>query len=254
MPPGSNDTTMLTFVDKKREELRALVDGLDPDGPSRILLLGRSTARLTGRVGVLPGSFNPPTNAHIALAQSGRDAGLSSILYLLSKRTINKESVSGINLADRLALLDQIARPVGDRVALTNCGLYVDQARGLRAVLPATTRIVFLVGFDKIVQILDARYYEDRNAALDTLFSIASFMVAPRDSAGPDDLTHLLENPVNRRFVDKVTPIALAPENRVLSSTRVRRGESSDVPPVVRDFIARWRPFDESGTYAARSA
>ena len=37
-----------------------------------------------------------------------------------------------------------------------------------------------IYGYDKVVQIFDPRYYDDRDAALDRLFALSSLLVAPR--------------------------------------------------------------------------
>ena len=55
--------------------------------------------------------------------------------------------------------------------------------------MPALERLVFLVGFDKIVQIFDPRYYDDREDALRQLFSVASFAVAPAGGPAVRSLT-----------------------------------------------------------------
>jgi nicotinamide-nucleotide adenylyltransferase len=226
--------------------LERLVELLDTSGPIEArLVLGLPAAAGSGRIGLLPGSFNPPTDAHVALAAAGRAARLDAVVYVLSKVTVNKEQVSGIQLADRLELLRRIAEPTKDGVAFANRGLYVDLVGALRRVLPRAQELVFLVGFDKIVQIFDPRYYDDRDAALTVLFERASFFVAPRGEADERDLAVLLNERANRRFRDRVRAVQLPEEYREASSTRVRRGEAEDVPAVVADYLERYRPFKE---------
>jgi nicotinamide-nucleotide adenylyltransferase len=191
-----------------------------------------------GRVGLLPGSFNPPTNAHVALAAAGRASGLDCVYYVLADRTVDKERVTGIPLADRLALLSEL----GEGVASVPRGLYVDMAEAMRDALP-DAELVFLVGHDKIVQVFDPRYYQDRDAALEELFSLASFLVAPRGDDDEDDLSELLARPENCRFTDRVAALPLDARYRDASSTRVRQGQSGDVPPVVAAYLARAKPF-----------
>jgi nicotinic acid mononucleotide adenylyltransferase len=192
----------------------------------------------SGRVGLLPGSFNPPTNAHVALAAAGRAAGLTCVYYVLAQRTVDKERVTGIPLDDRLALLSQL----GEGVASVAQGLYVDIATEMRSALPES-ELVFLVGHDKIVQIFDPKYYRERDAALDELFGLASFLVAPRGDADHDELAELLARPENRRWGARVAPLPFDERHRDASSTRVRRGESHDVPSVVAEYLARASPF-----------
>jgi nicotinamide-nucleotide adenylyltransferase len=222
-------------------QLSEVVEELDADGPLEARVVVPASGE--GRVGLMPGSYNPPTEAHVALAKAGRAAGLKAVYYLLSKRTVNKEQVSGIPLDDRLELLRRLAEPEGDGVVFDNRGLYVDHAAVMRRALPRATELTFLVGFDKIVQIFDPRYYDDRDAALSELFDLASFLVAPRGESDESDLRALLDRPENRRFAERVRGIPLAEVHRHSSSTRVREGGAEDVPPVVADYLARFRPF-----------
>jgi nicotinic acid mononucleotide adenylyltransferase len=126
----------------------------------------------------------------------------------------------------------------------------VDQARIARAAFPTLDSLVFLVGFDKIVQIFDPRYYEDRNAALEQLFALATFLVAPRGTDDADALAALLARPENQRFAGAVEPLDLPVGLREVASSAVRQavegGGAPDqtVPPVVQAFI------DATGVYA----
>ena len=163
--------------------LHDALDALDPGGPpvARVLWPPGDPPSV-GRAGVLAGSFNPPTLAHTALLEHARcEQGVAHAWFLLSKHIVDKERVSGAMLEDRLLLLRLIAesRP-GFGVVLTNRGLYVDQALALRSVLGPAVEIIFVVGYDKIVQIFDPRYYTDRDTALAQLFAQASFLAAPR--------------------------------------------------------------------------
>ena len=223
-------------------ELTALADTLDADGPLEARIVERAAPG--ARVGLLPGSYNPPTQAHVALARAGRAAGLDAVYYLLSKRTVNKEQVTGIPLADRLELLRRLAAPDGDGVAVDNRGLYVDHAAAMQAALPSARELVFLVGFDKIVQIFDPRYYDDRDGALTRLFELSSFLVAPRGEADEGDLRDLLGRAENRPFAGGVKAIPLADVYRHSSSTKVREGAAGHVPPLVADYLTRFKPFD----------
>jgi nicotinamide-nucleotide adenylyltransferase len=185
------------------------------------------------RLGLLAGSFNPPTIAHQTLARAGLTAGgLDHAWYTLSTRTVDKEVVTGAGLEDRLLLLDLLVE--SDRrlgVLLVNRGLYVDQARLVRAAYPTLGELVFMVGFDKIVQIFDPRYYDDRDTALEQLFALATFLVAPRGDDDETALTALLARPKNRRFTGAVRPLDLPPELREVASSTVRLGLAEGAPP-----------------------
>ena len=199
-------------------------------------------------VGVLTGSFNPLTRAHAALAQAGRRAGLPGVLLAISVHTIDKAEVTGLSLVNRLVILQRFARrrhALG--VVAFSQGLYVQQAQALRRRWPGS-QPVFLVGYDKIVQILDPHYYDDREAALRTFFSLAGLLVAPRAGAGPSELRALLERPENRPYAPFITYLPLPPAAArlsALSATQVRARAAAGedlrglVPRETIDFLAR---------------
>ena len=240
------------------QALRGLV--AQPDGAVRQVA---GDLPLAGaRLGLLAGSFNPPTIAHQTLAQAGLTAGgLDHAWYTLSTRTVDKEVVTGAGLEDRLLLLDLLVA-VDPRlgVLLLNRGLYVDQARLVRAAYPTLGELVFLVGFDKIVQIFDPRYYDDRDAALEQLFALATFLVAPRGQDEAPALASLLAQPENRRFADAVRPLDLPPGLREVASSTVRTGladgEQPDqtVPSEVTAFVEATGLYVDEERYGRRRA
>jgi nicotinamide-nucleotide adenylyltransferase len=152
-------------------------------------------------------------------------------------------------LLDRILLLQTLLRRrlphVG--ILLFNRGLYVEQAEAIRASFPRVRRIFFLMGFDKIEQILDPRYYEDRNAALEALFRQAELLVAPRRGQGPAlSLRDLLDRPENHRFARFIHALPFDPLYRDISSTRIRQDGAAyehDVPQEVRQFMRETRAY-----------
>jgi nicotinic acid mononucleotide adenylyltransferase len=190
------------------------------------------------RLGVLTGSFNPLTRAHVALVQAGLRAGLETVLLAITVQTIDKERVTGLALDERLELLIRYARRRRRlAVGAFNHGLYVDQARALAARWPRST-LAFLIGFDKLLQILDPRYYDDREAALSALFARADLLVAPRDRAGPEDVEALRARPENLAYAAHIQPLPLPPgatNLRPLSATAVRARVAAghDISPLV---------------------
>lgn len=192
----------------------------------------------------LPGSFNPPHRAHFSLLAAARDAWSADAgAFVLSARTVDKEQVSGVWLEDRLWLMCQL---VDSRTAMvvTNRGLYYEQALALHGLCPHLEALAFVTGYDKIVQIFDPRYYDDRERALDLLFARASFLVAPRGKASERDLEGLLARPENAPYASKVSALPVAPDLARVSSTRARvEGDLSDLPTLVGEFVR------ESGCY-----
>ena len=116
----------------------------------------------------------------------------------------------------------------------------------MRRSFPHVRRIFFLIGFDKIVQIFDPRYYQERDAALVELFHLAEFLVAPRGNDGEKELSALLHQPQNARFASYVYPLPFNAIYRNVSSTAVRRkpaGVATDVPREVRQFMRETRAY-----------
>ena len=126
-----------------------------------------------------------------------------------------------------LAMLAETRSNVG--VVLCNRGLYVEQAEALRRkTVPPGQELVFVVGFDKIQQILDPRYYTDREASLNRLFSLARFLVAERDAHGSQALEALLSEPANRAYRGRIAELTTLPGDHdpALSSTSVRTAQA----------------------------
>ncbi len=237
--------------------IQSLLNRLDPDAQPQALILPGSPVP-TGSIVVFPGSFNPPTNAHLAMLRQAqrfeqlRGTGPVSVVYAaISKRTTDKERVERPLLLDRIALLETILQnhTPGVGIMLFNRGLYVEQAEGIRTAFPGVTKLYFLVGFDKIVQIFDAHYYTDRDAALRELFALAELLVAPRAGSGEEELRKLLDAPQNRQFARHVHLLPLDAQYRDISSTDIRQdfaAHRQDVPPEVQRFIRETHAYEQA--------
>jgi nicotinic acid mononucleotide adenylyltransferase len=213
------------------------------------------------RILLIPGSFNPLTWAHVALAINawltlnpvGGKRPIAYCLWSGAISTVAKERVERASWADRLAQLVTLSRASVSHsgVALFNKGLYVDQARALRSMVHPESELVIVVGFDKIVQIFDERFYEDRDAALHELFRMARMLVAPRGPAGEEELRALLDQPSNRAFADRVQLMEAA--QTPLSSSQIRAIAASSTAP---EDLATLAPPEscalirETGAYA----
>jgi|GEM_PF-324302 len=213
-----DDTAALCDLYVRLHNLQA-VDHVSVDA----LYAGERFARPES-VALITGSFNPLTTAHVALAEAAlREGGFDMIVWGIATSTIDKEMVERASLEDRFTQLIAFSHVFPDgAVVAFNKGLYVDEARALRQVLPADCTINIVVGFDKIVQILDPRYYSDREVALRELFELASIRVAPRAEFGEAALRELLAQPDNRRYQDMVAYLPLNPVYAAKSSTEVR--------------------------------
>lgn len=207
-----------------------------------------------GTIGIMAGSFDPLTNAHLALARAARAAGGCDTVYLaLSRHTVDKETRVRPTDAERALLLRQVARrEPGLGVLAFNRGLYAEQAVAARALFPDAA-IRFVVGFDKARQIFDPRYYADRDAALRQLFAHVTLLIAPREGDGADALAALLARPENWPFREHIRALPLDPAWADASATRVRAAAkvgdtaalSNLVPPETRAWIAALGPYGD---------
>lgn len=232
--------------------VQRLLDGLDPQAMPQVRLVPGSPGP-QGDTIVFPGSFNPPTTAHLAMLQQAHKKfghGGMRVYAAISKHTIDKETVERPLLVDRILLLDTVLHnhALHSGILLFNRGLYVEQAEAIRSQYHKVGQLYFLVGFDKIVQIFDARYYENRDKALRELFDLAEMLVAPRAGASAAELTALLAQPENAPFARHVHLLPLHATFRDISSSRIRQSLASheqDVPSEVQRFIR------ETGAYSS---
>jgi len=215
-------------------------------GPPRLEVLWPYSPGSPERVGIVSGSFDPMTLAHAAMADAlARSAEL--VLFLYSPRTLPKEAGPGgdpgaalLSPRDRVASLLAYCRSRRGRgVAVCSHGLYADQAEAAVGALPGAD-IVFGVGSDKLVQLADPKWYEDRDRALDRLLSVARVAYAVRQGQDEPVAGVLKEM---HRWRERIQPVDLPSGLADLSSRRVREvvangGDVGDlVPSEVLPFI-----------------
>lgn len=231
--------------------IQTLLDQLDPEAEAKALIVPGSPEPRRGVI-VFPGSFNPPTTAHLALLKQAhlyaRGHEPLNLYTAFSKQTVDKESVERPLLLDRIMLLHTLLkhRLPQTGIMLFNRGLYVEQAEAIHASFLGVKRILFLIGFDKIVQILDPHYYENRNKASRELFNLAELLVAPRGGDGEQELDALIHKPENELFAPYIHPLPLNTAYRYVSSTHIRedvKGSFHDIPREVREFMLKTRAY-----------
>ncbi|HTK15294.1 MAG TPA: hypothetical protein VL769_02790, partial [Acidimicrobiia bacterium] len=126
------------------------------------------------RRGVYPGSFDPPTIAHAAIAEAAvRAAQLDALDLAISERALGKDAATQRPLAERLAAIERLTatRPWLD-VVVTDAQLIADIAAGYDAVV---------MGADKWEQVRDPAWYANDPAARDAaLARLPRVLVAPR--------------------------------------------------------------------------
>lgn len=242
----------MKFLDKfhnnpEFEKYSHLINQLYTDGAPEIVFVHRPTHRIseTGKkLGVFSGSFNPITVAHIKMFDEARkEFNLDEMLLLLAKANVDK-SEFGMPLAGRILTLKRYA-DAGNHVSIgiSSHGRYIDKVSALKAVYPENTEFHFIVGYDTLVRIFDAKYYADMNVELKELFSECRFIVANRNNVGLETIKKYLNQPTIQPYSSYISVLILPDFYSEISSTEVRdrieRGETIShlVPSVVEHYL-----------------
>jgi hypothetical protein len=122
--------------------------------------------------GCFPGTFDPPTVAHLAIAEAARSrCALDRVDLVLSRDPLGKPG-AGHTLGRRLAVLERVAatRPwLG--VAVTDQRHLADIAAGYD---------VLILGADKWAQVLDVAFYDSEAHRDEAIARLPRLAVAPR--------------------------------------------------------------------------
>lgn len=170
------------------------------------------------RVGVYPGSFNPPTTAHLAIAAAARiQRRLDQVVLAHSHRVLGKDAVERPLFRHRVDVLESVAAEL-DWLAtvVTEKRLLADIAEGYDLVI---------MGADKWHQIQELGWYGGDEAERDaTLARLPDVAVAPRPPLVVPDELRLDLPPVS---VDGI------------SSSEARSGRLELMAPAAQRFAAR---------------
>ena len=179
-------------------------------------LLRRGAGGARG-VALLAGAWNPPTRAHVALAEAAREFAPEVLLTLPGVLPHKEFEEPGFDT--RLGWLLQLAAGrewLG--VAAGGSGLFVELARGLRAADPSVEQIFVVCGSDAAERFLNWDYAD--GAGVERQLREFTLLVAPRGApfVPPE------------RLRAAVHPLDLAEGWQTLSSTelrqRIKRGEA----------------------------
>jgi nicotinamide-nucleotide amidase len=237
-------------------DIKNCIERLRRSNASEIVLIRRAPKGINhqnSRLGIFPASFNPPTLAHRALIREAEKQGkLDEILVLLDIQAMDKEPI-GATFEDRLTMLKKVFRK-GPKVSigLSNQGLFLEKLRPLRALYPTSSEVVFIVGFDTILRVMDKKYYRNRKKSLDELFEQSRFLVTNRDHYEETAFEMLFRKRENKIYGDKVSFFTLHPKYSSISSSLVReritKGKPVDgwIPAAILPFLK------EKGLYKTR--
>jgi nicotinic acid mononucleotide adenylyltransferase len=149
-------------------------DRLDPGAPGVVVWPRPVKGH---RVALLLGTFDPPTNAHLALARATGRALRVPAALCMTKVLLARGPDRLLTTEDRIAALDAVAERCGFGVAFANRGTYLEVGRAL---LSSGMEPIFVVGSDKLEQLADASFYPDGDAGVAATFEELDFVVVPR--------------------------------------------------------------------------
>jgi len=190
----------------------------------------RRAAGCPSRLGILPGTFNPVTVAHLGLADAARQQ-CDEVVFVLP-RILPHKQYSGASFEQRLELLDAaVGTEPGFSLAVADAGLFVEIARECRDTYGPGVRLSFLCGRDAAERIAGWDYGSSNTFA--EMLSQFDLLVARRNGeyVPPSDLAagmERLELPVDFNQVS-------ATEVR----ERLRRGGAWEhlVPEAIRERV-----------------
>ena len=166
-------------------------------------------------------------------------------MLVYSVATVPKEPGSSpplLSEATRIGALQRLRLRPGLAMGLASHGLLVDQVTAAREVFPGA-ELTVLLGSDKALQLLDPRWYVDRDDALDRLLGAADVRYVER--AGSEGLVAAaLARPEHRRWAAGFTRLPSGPFADISSAqvrARLRRGED------VGAWVPRGDPHTPAG-------
>jgi nicotinate-nucleotide adenylyltransferase len=169
----------------------------------------RRTGDQPRALGILPGTFNPPTRAHLALARAGLEF-VDEVLFVLPRVFPHKE-YEGAGFEDRIELLRYaLAGEPRFSIAATDRGLFLDIARECRPHFHDAA-LRFLCGRDAAERIMTWDY--GRSDAVPEMLREFELLVASRggDYRPPAE------------FADRIHVLPLGPDHNAISATQVRQ-------------------------------
>ncbi len=149
------------------------------------------------QLAVLPGTFNPPTLAHLALADAALTAA-GEVLFVLP-RAFPHKPYEGANFEERVEML---VAALEDRprcsIAASDGGLVIEIARECRCAYAGGVELYFVCGRDAAERIVGWDY--GAGESIHEQFKEYRLLVAPRGGryqppAGLDDFIQPLESP-----------------------------------------------------------
>ena len=183
------------------------------------------------RIAIFPGTFNPPTIAHIALIEAS--AQVADRVVAVLPRAFPHKTYEGPTVDERIAMLSAVRPETPFDVSVTDGGLFLDIAREFRSRHP-NGDFWFVCGRDAAQRIVEWDY--GRPGVIDEMLREFGLLVAARQGEykPPRDIAHRVEPLVLRSDMSHVS----ASEVR----SRIERGQEWRhlVPEQVVPLVSRY--------------
>ncbi len=176
------------------------------------------TAPARPRLGVLSGTFNPPTQGHLAIGHAGlAQLRLHEVLFVLPETPPHKQELEA-SLGQRADLL-RLAVESEPRFSavISQRGLLLEIHHEISYHYPPQTKYFFLTGRDAAERILLHWPYEEPERALEEMFARFEFGVADRGGA-----FQVPADAVAAKFAAAIHRLKIPEELEHISATRVR--------------------------------
>jgi nicotinate-nucleotide adenylyltransferase len=186
----------------------------------------RQSSVQTHKVGILAGSFNPPTVAHLELAQAASQ--FVDLIVCVVPRVLPHKDYCGATFQQRMEMLDDAGLAIRHSIASSGQGLFIDIARECRDHYGTETQLSFICGRDAAERILHWDY--GRAGVVEEMLREFELLVAPRGG-------HFL---APEEYRDRIHTLQVRNGIEEVSSTEVReriaRGEPWEhlVPETIR--------------------
>jgi nicotinate-nucleotide adenylyltransferase len=189
----------------------------------------RQTAGRPHNVGILAGSFNPPTIAHLELALAASRS--VDLIVFVVPRVFPHKDYSGATLEQRVEMLDAAGLAIPHAIASTERGLFIDIAREVRGHYGTEVKVSLICGRDAAERILHWDY--GRAGVVEEMMGEFELLVAPRGGhfSPPEEFRH------------RIHVLNIRDGHEEVSSTEVReriaRGEPWEhlVPERIREKV-----------------
>jgi hypothetical protein len=176
--------------------------------------------------------------------------GIAATAALLTTNNVDK-SLFGAPLPHRVGmLLAAHERNDGLAVLGTNAARLVDQGEALGIEFPGVL-FDFVVGFDTLIRVFDAKYYEDMPRTLERFFERHRLIATNRAQATIEAVQDYLREPLVRDFEGRIVVRELDADHARLSSTQARSAhavgqDSGALTPEVAGYIRKHRLYGDS--------